>query len=224
MFRDDEIVVRVFVDRKTNERTKRRFPVVGGRLRLAHETNDNLDLQTQLVQWDGLCAVFRCDATTKKGHFVGYGTANKNRDAKLSESLIEVAETRSIARALRFAGYGLEYTSFEEIDDESDLNLNEKPDDKSRKKYKDRAPLTVKEAVAKGGSLALSRGMSEDQKPAFMQLFLANWSQRAGLSEGQSYVNIVDIPPGDAEAILEYLKSKEFENELRQESLLGIKR
>jgi hypothetical protein len=88
---------------------------VAGRLRLAHEENQNLSLQTELVNWDGQYAVFKCCAVTGKGQYIGYGTANSQRDAKLAESLVELAETRSIARALRFAGYGLEYTGAEEI-------------------------------------------------------------------------------------------------------------
>jgi hypothetical protein len=91
------------------------FPVVGGRLRLAHEENKTLSLQTVMVSWDGQYAVFKCSAVTTKGQFVGYGTANAQRDERLAESLIEVAETRSVARALRFAGYGLEYTGAEEV-------------------------------------------------------------------------------------------------------------
>ncbi len=89
--------------------------MVGGRLRLAHEQNENLSLQTRLVSWDGQYAVFRCTAVTQKGEYAGYGTANAQRDARLADSLIELAETRSIARALRFAGYGLEYTGAEEV-------------------------------------------------------------------------------------------------------------
>ncbi len=108
-FREDEIVTR-----KVNGQT-RVFPVVGGRLRLAHEENDNLSLATEMVSWDGQYAVFRCSAETQKGRFVGYGTANAQRDTRLAESLIELAETRSIARALRFAGYGVEFTSLEEV-------------------------------------------------------------------------------------------------------------
>ena len=91
------------------------FPVVGGRLRLAHEENQSLDLQTEMVNWDGQYAIFKCCAVTSKGKYVGYGTANSQRDANLAESLVELAETRSIARALRFAGYGLEFCGAEEI-------------------------------------------------------------------------------------------------------------
>ncbi len=93
----------------------RTFPVVGGRLRLAHEQNDSLSLQTEMVNWDGEYAVFKCCAVTGKGQYIGYGTANSQRDAKLADSLVELAETRSIARALRFAGFGLEFCSAEEI-------------------------------------------------------------------------------------------------------------
>ena len=89
-FREEELVTR-----RLNGQT-RVFPVVGGRLRLAHEENDNLSLETELMSWDGQYAVFRCKARTKKGDFAGYGTANSQRDARLSESLIELAETRSI--------------------------------------------------------------------------------------------------------------------------------
>src|SRR5271157_4422854 len=108
-FREDELVTK-----QVNGQV-RVFPVVGGRLRLAHEQNDNLSLKTEIISWDGQYAVVKCSARITKGQFVGYGTANSQRDSRLSESLIELAETRSIARALRFAGYGVEYTSAEEV-------------------------------------------------------------------------------------------------------------
>jgi len=112
-FREDELVSRkVKINGEWQTRT---FPIIGGRLRLAHEQNDNLSLQTDLVSWDGQYAVFKCSAQTAKGQFIGYGTSNAQRDARLAESLIELAETRSIARALRFAGYGLEFCGAEEI-------------------------------------------------------------------------------------------------------------
>ena len=112
-FREDELVSRkVKVGQEWQTRV---FPVVGGRLRLAHEENQNLNLQTEMVSWDGQHALFKCSAVTTKGQFVGYGTANAQRDARLAESLIELAETRSVARALRFAGFGLEFTGAEEV-------------------------------------------------------------------------------------------------------------
>jgi hypothetical protein len=112
-FREDELVSRkVKINGEWQQRT---FPIIAGRLRLAHEQNDNLSLQTELVTWDGQYAVFKCCAATGKGRFIGYGTANNQRDTRLAESLVELAETRSIARALRFAGFGLEFTGAEEV-------------------------------------------------------------------------------------------------------------
>ena len=112
-FREDELVSRKV--KVGNEWQTRVFPIIGGRLRLAHEENQNLNLQTEMVSWDGQFAIFKCCAVTTKGQFVGYGTANIQRDARLAESLVELAETRSVARALRFAGFGLEFTSAEEV-------------------------------------------------------------------------------------------------------------
>ena len=52
-FREEELLTRE-VDGQT-----RVFPVVGGRLRLAHEENQTLDLQTEMVNWDGHDAIFK---------------------------------------------------------------------------------------------------------------------------------------------------------------------
>ncbi len=112
-FREEELVSRRV--KVGNEWQIKIFPIVAGRLRLAHEENQSLSLQTELVNWDGQYAVFKCCAVTGKGQFIGYGTANNQRDERLAESLVELAETRSIARALRFAGYGMEYTGAEEV-------------------------------------------------------------------------------------------------------------
>jgi hypothetical protein len=112
-FREDELASRRV--KVNGEWQTRIFPLVGGRRRLAHEENQSLNLQTEMVSWDGQYAVFKCCAVTGKGQFIGYGTANSQRDAKLAESLIELAETRSVARALRFAGFGLEFTGAEEV-------------------------------------------------------------------------------------------------------------
>ena len=52
-FREEELITR-----NMNGQT-RVFPVVGGRLRLAHEQNETLSLQTEMVNWDGQYAVFK---------------------------------------------------------------------------------------------------------------------------------------------------------------------
>ena len=113
-FLESELIHRkVKVD---NEWQTRTFPVVGGRLRLAHEENDSLSLQTEMVNWDGQYAVFKCCAVTSQRavHRLRHRQQLKEMPS-LQTSLVELAETRSIARALRFAGFGLEFTGAEEV-------------------------------------------------------------------------------------------------------------
>lgn len=95
----------------------RDFPVVGGRLRIAHEIHQGkLSIVTELVEYQiDQYAVVRADVSATGGRFTATGTATAARDPKLSESLLELAETRAVARALRFAGIGVEMVSLEEI-------------------------------------------------------------------------------------------------------------
>jgi hypothetical protein len=94
---------------------KKAYPVVGGRLRLAHEENTVLSIETSIIQYDREIAVIQAKVTTDKGTYNGLGNATIIRDAKLKAAILELAETRAIARALRFAGYGVEFTGAEEM-------------------------------------------------------------------------------------------------------------
>lgn len=94
------------------------YPVVGGRLRLAHEENKALSIETNIISQDNEKIVIQAKITTEKGIYSGIGNASIIRDAKLKNAIIELAETRAIARALRFAGYGVEYTGYEEMPDD----------------------------------------------------------------------------------------------------------
>ncbi|WP_372996395.1 hypothetical protein [Lutispora sp.] len=105
------------------------FPVVGGRLRLAHEDNSNLSIETKVISYDGEVAIIQAMVKTEKGCFNGLGNASVKRDRVLSNAILELAETRAIARALRFAGYGVEYTGYEEVE-----NQNQKIDNESATK------------------------------------------------------------------------------------------
>lgn len=92
------------------------FPVVGGRLRLAHEENENLSIKTKVISYTSDLSVVQATVKTEKGYFNGLGNASIKRDRVLSNAILELAETRAIARALRFAGYGVEYTGYEEVE------------------------------------------------------------------------------------------------------------
>ncbi len=98
-----------------NEWQTKIFPVVGGRLRILHENNDHLGIQTEIIRLEPDFVVVKAAVESKRGKFNGTGTASGQRDAKLADSLVELAETRAIARALRFSGIGVEYTGFEEV-------------------------------------------------------------------------------------------------------------
>jgi hypothetical protein len=114
-FREDEIVIMSHVDKRTGEVVTRPYPKVGGRLRLAHEENGNLSISTEIIRYEENVAVVRALATTKKGYFNGLGMASLERDQQIAPAILELAETRAIARSLRFAGYGVEYCSAEEV-------------------------------------------------------------------------------------------------------------
>ena len=106
-FRDGEIV----------QVQGREFPVVGGRLRLIHELNgDQLSIETQIVDHQAeVSAVVTARVTTKGGVFTGTGASSSSRDPKLVDALLELAETRAVARALRYAGIGVEFCGYEEL-------------------------------------------------------------------------------------------------------------
>ncbi len=112
-FRDEELVHRKV--KVGNEWQTRVFPVVGGRLRILHESNDHLSIQTDIVRLESDFVVVRAVVESQRGKFNGTGTASSQRDVRLADSLVELAETRAIARALRFGGIGVEYTGAEEV-------------------------------------------------------------------------------------------------------------
>src|SRR5690349_10822692 len=98
-FRDEELVIV----------QGRSFPVIGGRLRIVHEDCQKVSIQTELVAFElDRHAIVRATIETDKGICNGTGVATAVRDPKLADALVELAETRAVARALRYAGYGVE--------------------------------------------------------------------------------------------------------------------
>jgi hypothetical protein len=135
-FREDEIVIMSHVDKRTGEVVTRPYPKVGGRLRLAHEENGNLSISTEIIRYEDNVVVVKAQATTSKGTFNGLGMASLERDQRIAPAILELAETRAIARALRFAGYGVEYCSAEEVSHLENGGLIEqdvKPSEESEK-------------------------------------------------------------------------------------------
>lgn len=104
------------------------YPVVGARLRLAHAA-DLAAIETAPISYEyGVEATVKArvimgDANIQRAGevpgarvFEAHGTATKARDtARMMHTLLELAETRAVARALRYAGFGTEYTGAEEV-------------------------------------------------------------------------------------------------------------
>jgi len=114
-FREDEIAIIKHWSKERQEYVSNVYPKVGGRLRLAHENNDGINIETKIYQYDENIAVVIATVKTMSGQFTGIGMSSLERDKKIAPAILELAETRGIARALRFAGYGVEYCSAEEV-------------------------------------------------------------------------------------------------------------
>ena len=112
-FRENELISRRI--KVGNEWQTKTFPIIAGRLRLAHEENQTLSIQTEILKLESDFVVVKATVNTEKGTFTGTGTASAQRDRRLADALVELAETRGIARALRWASYGVEMTSAEEV-------------------------------------------------------------------------------------------------------------
>ncbi|MBL0710464.1 MAG: hypothetical protein JJV99_05565, partial [Colwellia sp.] len=84
---------------------------------------------------DGKIAVIAATSITNKGQFKGLGMASEERDKKIAPAILELAERRSIARSLKFAGYGVEYCSAEEVSHLENANKQE-PQNNKQKSYK----------------------------------------------------------------------------------------
>jgi len=114
-FREDEIITMVHWDKQTGAQITTPYPKIGGRLRIAHENNDQLSITSTVFSYDGQVAVVVATTTTDKGSYNGVGMASVERDQKIAPAILELAESRAIARSLRFCGIGVEYCGAEEI-------------------------------------------------------------------------------------------------------------
>jgi len=142
------------------------YPVVGGRLRLAHEGNKALSIETNVIYQDSDKTTIQAKVTTDKGTYNGLGNATVTRDAKLRNAILELAETRAIARALRFAGYGVEFTGFEEMPREQEEPKNKKQT-LPKELVKD---LKRMDGIIKEGEYELNNGYEDNIKPSKIQL------------------------------------------------------
>jgi hypothetical protein len=121
-FTEKEIVKFERWNKKEKKNVIVEFPVVGGRLRLFHEDLQKGDssqiaggIDIEIIEHDREFALVKAKVCIGGNAFTGTGMASKARDSMIWPAIMEMAETRAIARALRFAGYGVEYTGAEEM-------------------------------------------------------------------------------------------------------------
>lgn len=191
-FRNEELV-------KVQGKT---YPVVGGRLRLAHDENKSLSIETNVVQYSEETTVIQASVRTEKGIFNGLGNASVKRDRVLSNAILELAETRAIARALRFAGYGVEYTGYEEVGESRSSSDEEVQSGEREEKKTDNA---TKAQISTIFSIAKGMNMSNDELRELIQT-----------QTGKSFSK--DLSKRDATRIINMLKEKE--NDVNRDSKL----
>ena len=91
------------------------YPTVGERLTLTHN-HALLSIETEIIEFKHCeLAVCRAKITTPKGIYTASGVASVEKDADLRTSLLEIAETRAIARGLRFSGAYVDNVGKEEL-------------------------------------------------------------------------------------------------------------
>jgi hypothetical protein len=121
-FKPEEIVEFERYNKKLKKNVVTSFPIVGGRLRLFHEDLSKADnsrvaggIDIEIIDRDREYALVKAKVCIDGNAFTGIGMSSKSRDGMIYPAIMEMAETRAIARALRFAGYGVEYTGAEEM-------------------------------------------------------------------------------------------------------------
>jgi len=141
------------------------YPVVGGRLRLAHDENKLLSIDTCVLYYNDDSTVVHAHVKTEKGTFAGLGNASAKRDRVLANAILELAETRAIARALRFAGYGVEYTGYEEVTEPKNLaaEIENKDEIKDIRELKQPETGATKAQLNAIFSMAQSMNMTNDE-------------------------------------------------------------
>ena len=72
------------------------FPKIAGRLRLAHESSERIEVSSQILTDSDSRAVVKSIVKTDGGVFEGIGSANADEDKEFLGCLVELAQTRSL--------------------------------------------------------------------------------------------------------------------------------
>jgi hypothetical protein len=226
-FLPEEIVLIKRYDKKTKKNIEKQFPVVGGRLRLFHlDLADDKDkevaggIHIDVVKYEDDVAVVKARVAVFGNAFTGIGMASKSRDAVIYPAILELAETRAIARALRFAGYGVEYTGAEEMPmdmitgGKADLDPEEKDPVKDPEPHKKGseihdAILDLRAKVWEHVKFTW-KNYEENDLAVAMKVFMADIRIKSkDVSDGQIYAAIISRPDDFAKTYQKLLGTPE---------------
>jgi hypothetical protein len=84
-FRDDEIII--LEQLRDGKMAKSIHPKIGGRLRLAHEQNQQISITTEIIRYDENVAVVKSVTATMKGSFPGLGIASVDGEHSIVEKV-----------------------------------------------------------------------------------------------------------------------------------------
>lgn len=230
-FKDEEIALIERYDKKEKKKVVKMFPVVGGRLRLFHEDlesdRDNPiagGVDCEIIKYKDDVAVVQAKVAVFGNAFTGIGMASKSRDAIIYPAILELAETRAIARALRFAGYGVEYTGAEEMPLDITTGGKADLDPEQSDPIKDDPKPHKEGSEIKDGILDLRakvwehvkfawKNYEESDLAAAMKVFLADIKSKSkDVTEGQIYAAILSRPADFAKTYQKLLGTPEEQN------------
>lgn len=132
------------------------YPLVGARLRLLRENFPDASIATEILPSDSDMVLIRATVTCGARSATALGTSSALGDKALADSLFELAETRAIARSLRFFGLALDSTGAEEVQGRRPIMDRERDEP---------APLKPGEKPSPG-QLAELRALVQDIKKA----------------------------------------------------------
>jgi hypothetical protein len=145
------------------------FVIFAGLLDMAHNEGLNC-IDTEVKQFPNdenqNTAVVKAVIKTSKGSFSGIGDANtENVNYMVAAHIIRMAETRAIARALRFA-CNIGVTAFEELSDAEDIKHPVKTKQDKKKEMNGKIIEQQKKAIIK---LLQQIGVKEDNVDSFIK-------------------------------------------------------
>jgi len=211
-FRDDEIIT--LEQFRDGQLVKSIHPKIGGRLRLAHEQNQQISITTEIIRYDESVAVVKAVTITMKGSFSGIGMSSIERDQTIAPAILELAETRAIARSLRWSGYGVDLCGVEEL---SHLQLNGGNTTSSDEKPQPKPPQEPPKTPAEGKPSNGGNGGNGDARISNKQInYVVNLGRSLGLNSkdlDQESVKIFGVKMAyltikDASAFIDSLKSR----------------